>query len=100
MMMRSVKVLKLPKAPRRSIESLLNWTGGKGNICRAETAFLQRHDLCAIGGFQKYGTALMETLIEKTIVRLSQYTKQVRRSIPASEQSSHTLNAFPLVKAP
>ena len=90
MMMRTVEVLKLPKAPRRSIESLLNWTGGKGSICRTETAFLQRHDLCAVGGFQKYGIALMETLVEKTIVRLSQYTKQVRRCPLPALQSSHT----------
>ncbi|CAF9919505.1 MAG: hypothetical protein GOMPHAMPRED_001836 [Gomphillus americanus] len=87
MMMRTVEVLKLPKAPRRSIESLLNWTGGKGSICRTETAFLQRHDLCAVGGFQKYGIALMETLVEKTIVRLSQYTKQSKlRNGPASSR--------------
>ena len=85
-MMRSVEVLKLRKASKRSIESLLNWTGGKGSICRTETAFLQRRDLCAVGGHQQYGTALMETLIEKTIVRLFSYTKQVGR-VDSSKQS-------------
>lgn len=79
---RNVRMLQLPPASSRNTASLQNWVEDTGAICRKETSFLHKTDLCAAGGSGHHGLELVESMVERSVIKFQQWLGQVRRNLP------------------
>lgn len=86
-------VLHLPRAPQRSIDSLVNWIKGTGSISRKEANFLERLDLCILGGSEGPTPAWIESCIERIIISVQQRFK-VRTHIFRIHKKAERLSRF------